>query len=57
VNGKKGRCFLPSAQKATSIGFVHNKADITRIKGKAALRIIHKNLQKSIYIQLQFFAK
>jgi hypothetical protein len=27
VNEKKGRCFSPSAQKATSIGFVHNKAD------------------------------
>jgi hypothetical protein len=27
VNEKKGRCFSPSAQKATSVGFVHNKAD------------------------------
>jgi hypothetical protein len=27
VNEKKARCFLPSAQKATSIGFVHSKAD------------------------------
>jgi hypothetical protein len=26
VNEKKGRCFSPSAQKATNICFVHNKA-------------------------------
>jgi hypothetical protein len=26
VNEKKGRCFLPLAQKATSVGFVHSKA-------------------------------
>jgi hypothetical protein len=37
VNEKKGMCFLPSAQKAASIGFVHSKADNSRIKGKAAL--------------------
>jgi hypothetical protein len=48
---------LPSAQKAASIGFVHSKADNSRIKGKVALRSIHKYLQKSIHIQLQFFAK
>jgi hypothetical protein len=29
VYEKKGRCFLPSAQKCS---FVHNKADCTRIK-------------------------
>jgi hypothetical protein len=26
VNEKKGRCFSPSAQKATSVGLVHTKA-------------------------------
>jgi hypothetical protein len=45
VNKKKGRCFLPSAQKATSIGFVHSKADNTRMKGKIALQSIYKYLQ------------
>jgi hypothetical protein len=44
VNEKKGRCFLPSAQKATSIGFVHSKADDTRMKGKIALQSIYKHL-------------
>jgi hypothetical protein len=38
VNEKKGRCFSPSAQKATSIGFVHNKADDTRMKGKIVFK-------------------
>jgi hypothetical protein len=46
VKEKKERCFSASAQKATSIGFVHSKADNNRIKGKAALRSIHKYLQK-----------
>jgi hypothetical protein len=45
VNEKKGRCFSPSAQKATSIGFVHSKADNTRMKGKIALQSIYKYLQ------------
>jgi hypothetical protein len=45
VNEKKGRCFSPSAQKAGSIGFVHNKENNSRIKGKAKLRGIHKYLQ------------
>jgi hypothetical protein len=42
VNEKKGRCFSPSAQKVMSIGFVHNKADNTRRKGKIALPTILK---------------
>jgi hypothetical protein len=42
VNEKKGRCFLPSAQKATSSGFVHSKADNMRRKGKIALQGIYK---------------
>jgi hypothetical protein len=42
VNEKKGRRFSPSAQKATSIGFVHNKADDARMKGKIALQSIYK---------------
>jgi hypothetical protein len=29
VNEKKGRCFLPSAQKITSVDFVHIKAIYT----------------------------
>jgi hypothetical protein len=37
VNEKKGRCFSPSVQKATSNGFVHSKADNSRTKGKAVL--------------------
>jgi hypothetical protein len=57
VNEKKGRCFSPSAQKATSIGFVHSKADDTRMKGKIALQSIYKYLQPSGHIQLQFFVK
>jgi hypothetical protein len=41
VNEKKGRCFSPSAQKVTSVGFVHTKAgDI-----KAKVNIITKHLQ------------
>jgi hypothetical protein len=32
VNEKKGRCFSPSAQKAGSNGFVHNKASNCGIK-------------------------
>jgi hypothetical protein len=52
VNEKKGRYFSPSAQKVASIGFVHSKADNSRIKGKVALRSIHKYLQKSVHIQL-----
>jgi hypothetical protein len=42
VNEKKGRCFSPSAQKATSSGFIHSKADNTRRKGKIALPSIYK---------------
>jgi hypothetical protein len=42
VNKKKGRCFSPSAIKATSSGFVHSKADNTRRKGKIALPSIYK---------------
>jgi hypothetical protein len=42
VNKKKGRCFSPSAQKATRSGFVHSKADNTRRKGKIALPSIYK---------------
>jgi hypothetical protein len=45
VNEKKGRCFSPSAQKATRIGFVHSKADGTRMKGKTPLQSIYKYLQ------------
>jgi hypothetical protein len=57
VNEKKGRYFSPSAQKATSIGFVHNKEDDTQMKGKIALQSIYKYLQLSVHIQLQFFVK
>jgi hypothetical protein len=39
---KKGRCFSPSAQKATSIGFVHSKADNARRKGKIALQTLQE---------------
>jgi hypothetical protein len=49
VNKKKGRCFSPSAQKATSIGFIHSKADDTRMKGKIALQSIYKYLQSNSY--------
>jgi hypothetical protein len=49
--------FFPSAQKAASIGFVHSKTDNSRIKGKAALRSIHKKLHKFVHIQLQLFAE
>jgi hypothetical protein len=45
VHEKKGRCFSPSAQKATIVGFVHNKVDDLRMKGKVALRSIYKHLQ------------
>jgi hypothetical protein len=44
MNEKKERCFSSSAQKTTSIGFVHNKTDDTRMKGKIALQSIHKYL-------------
>jgi hypothetical protein len=44
VNEKKGRYFSPSAKKATSIGFVHSKADNARRKGKIALQSIYKYL-------------
>jgi hypothetical protein len=57
VNEKKGSCLSPSAQKATSIGFVHIKADNTRMKGKIALQSIYKYLQLSVHSQLQFFVK
>jgi hypothetical protein len=57
VNEKKGRCFSPLAQKAASGGFVHSKADNSRIKGKATLQSIYVYLQKYVNIQLQFFAK
>ena len=45
VNEKKGMCFSPSAQKATSIGFVHSKADDIWMKDKLALQSIYKYLQ------------
>jgi hypothetical protein len=57
VNEKKGRCFSPSAQKATSIGFVHSKADNAQMKGKLALQSIYKYLQLFVHSQLQFFVK
>jgi hypothetical protein len=38
VKENKGKCFLPLVQKSTSIGFVHSKADNTRMKGKIALK-------------------
>jgi hypothetical protein len=50
VNEKKGRYFSPSAKKATSIGFVHSKADNARRKGKIALQIF-------VHSQLQFFVE
>jgi hypothetical protein len=49
VNEKKGRSFSPSAQKATSVGFVHSKADDIRMKGKVALRSIYKHLQQFVH--------
>jgi hypothetical protein len=57
VNEKKGRCFSPSAQKATRIGFIRSKADDTWMKGKIALQSIYKCLQLSDHTQLQFFVK
>jgi hypothetical protein len=57
VNEKKGRCFSPSAQKATSIGFVQSKADDTRMKGKIAFQSIYKYLQLSDHVQLRTFVK
>jgi hypothetical protein len=45
MNEKKGRCFSPFDSKATSIGFVHNKAAGTRMQGKKALQSIYKYLQ------------
>jgi hypothetical protein len=47
----------PLAQKAMSIGFIHSKADNTRMKGKIALQSIYKYLQQYVHIQLQFFVK
>jgi hypothetical protein len=57
VNEKKGRCFSPSAQKSTSIGFVHSKADDTQMKCKIALQSIYKYLQLSDHIQLQILCQ
>jgi hypothetical protein len=57
VNEKKGKYFSPSAQKITSIGFIHSKADDTRMKGKITLQSIYKYLQLYFHIQLQFFVK
>ena len=37
---KEGKMFSPSTQKATSIGFVHNKADDIQTEGKVALQSI-----------------
>jgi hypothetical protein len=42
---KEGKVFLSFVSKATSIGFVHNKAVGTRMKGKKALHSIYKYLQ------------
>jgi hypothetical protein len=53
----EGKMFFPSAQKAASIGFVHSKINNSRIKGKAALRSIHKKLHKFVHIQLQLFVE
>jgi hypothetical protein len=47
---KEGKVFSPSDQKTTSIGFVHSKADDTRMKGKIAFQSIYKYLQQSIHI-------
>jgi hypothetical protein len=49
VNEKKGRCFSPSSQKAMSIGFIHSKADNTRMKGKIAVQSIYKYLQLYVH--------
>jgi hypothetical protein len=55
---KEGKVFFClRLKKAASIGFVHNKADNTRIKGKVALRSIYKYLQQFVHIQLQNFVK
>jgi hypothetical protein len=48
VNEKKGRCFLPSAQKTGSIGFDHSKANNSGIKGKS-------NIARYSYIFTKFF--
>jgi hypothetical protein len=56
ANEKKGRCFSPSAQKNTNIGFVHNKAIHTRAKGKMVLQGINKYVQYLSNCQLQFLA-
>jgi hypothetical protein len=54
---KEEKVFSPLAQKAASDGFVHSKADNSRIKGKATLWSIYKYIQKYVQNQLQFFDK
>jgi hypothetical protein len=49
VNEKKGRCFLPSAQKARSIGFVHSKASNSGRKVKQ-----HCKVSMNIYKKITF---
>jgi hypothetical protein len=51
-NEKKGRCFLPSAQKITNIGFVHNKAIHTCAKGKMVLQGINKYVQYFVQLSI-----
>jgi hypothetical protein len=52
ANEKKRRCFLPSAQKITSMGFVHNKAIHTGAKGKMVLQGITKYVQYFVHCHM-----
>jgi hypothetical protein len=42
---KEGKVFFAFGSKATSIGFVHNKAVGTQMQGKKALQSIYRYLQ------------
>jgi hypothetical protein len=45
---KEGKVFFAfGSKKAESISFIHSKANNSGIKGKSALRGIHKYLQKT----------
>jgi hypothetical protein len=53
---KEGKVFFAFGSKATSIGFIHNKAVGTRMKGKKHYKVFTNNYN-SVHIQLQFSDK
>jgi hypothetical protein len=57
VNEKKGRCFLPSAQKLQVLVSSISKQFIQEQKGKIILQDIHKLVQYFVQLTITIFCQ